>query len=330
MPLLYESLVDSEPVDTVFLRALESAYIVGKSPMALAPIEILPQSWSTLGAARNMLGGDASFTANMSEFVRRGGKFVCAEEDVPAGTTKFVFPLSSKDFVLSACHEGMNRSQILYLVMQGLRRVYAANEPVRVAVPHGAESGFDPHTAYDAVTLTEDNMYEYIHGRILSRGEPGEWLHENFYNVFGVSKQRRPGEVTAAALGLELNPDDVVNLKKLAAHRQAQRTAMNCLYFDPDELRKHTGEGGRIVFVGFARAPGILIRRLLEATSKSLDGVVMVLLPFPDTISRAGGRAEIAKYNEAWGREDVTRDELSCRRHEEVYAFFASLFTMIP
>jgi len=309
---------------------LEAAYLAGKAEVLPTPIDNSAQSWCALGAARAILGGDATFLANMTEFVRRGGKFVCADEDVATGKSKFVFSLTSRDLLLPVCHEGMNRSQVLHLVLQGLRRVYANDEVVRVAVPHGAESGFDPHDAYDAATLTEDNMYSYIHGRILPREAPGEWMHENFYRTFGVDKRRRPGQLTAAALGLELNPEDVPDLGKLAAHRQAQRAAMNHLYFDPDELRKYAGEGGRIVFFGFARAPGILVRRLLEATPKSLDGVIMVLLPFPDTISRAGGRADIATANAAWGRQDVTRDELSCKRHEEVYAFFASLFTMVP
>lgn len=328
MSTLREALVDSEPVDSDSLRALEALYIAGK--VVSAPADVSPERlWYTLGSARGILGADERFLADMMEFVRRGGMIACAPESTKPG--EWAFHLRSQDFVLPACHEGMNRSQVLYLVLQGLRRVCATNEPVRVAVPHGAESGYDPHAAYDAATLTEDNMYAYIHGHMLPRGSPGDWLHENFHRVFGVDKQRRPGQVTAAALGVELNPDDYApDLAKLAAHRQAQRAAMKHLYYDPDELRKYTGEGGRIVYIGFARAPGILVHRLLEATSKSMEGVVMVLLPFPDTISRAGGRADIEAHNKAWGREDVTRDELSCRRHEEVYAYYASLFFMTP
>jgi hypothetical protein len=301
-------------------------YIAGKPAALVTVLDVTPHVWFQLGVAHTILGANPQFLADMVEFVRRGGSFVCAPD---AGSWSFA--LRSADFVLPACHEGMNRSQVLYLVLQGLRRVYASNEPVRVAVPHGAESGYDPHAAYDAAALTLDNMYEYVHGVMLPRGAPGDYLHDNFYRVFGVDKCRRPGQMTAAAMGLELNPDDdAPDLGKLAAHRQAQRAAMNRLYYDPEELRKYTGSGGRIVYVGFARAPGILVHRMLEATSKSLEGVVMVLLPFPDTISRAGGRAEIDACNKAWNREDVTRDELSCKRHEEVYAHYASLFTMTP
>ena len=35
-------------------------------------------------------------------------------------------------------------------------------------------------------------------------------LHENFYQLFGVEKSRRVGQLTCAAAGLELNPPDRV------------------------------------------------------------------------------------------------------------------------
>jgi hypothetical protein len=44
----------------------------------------------------------------------------------------------------------------------------------RVCVPHGAESGFDPYQAYK--DLTDETMYGYLHGRMLPRGSPGEWV----------------------------------------------------------------------------------------------------------------------------------------------------------
>lgn len=46
--------------------------------------------------------------------------------------------------------------------------------PQHVCVPHGAESGFDPYQGYR--DLTEDNVYTYIHGRLLPRSTPGEWV----------------------------------------------------------------------------------------------------------------------------------------------------------
>ncbi len=105
------------------------------------------------------------------------------------------------DFLIPACHEGMNRSQvywkgyrpyflllkythfvfvvlcgrqIAYLVMQVQRKGLPPFSPGGVCVPHGAESGFDPYQGFNV--SNEDNMYSYIHGKILPRGSPGEWV----------------------------------------------------------------------------------------------------------------------------------------------------------
>jgi hypothetical protein len=37
----------------------------------------------------------------------------------------------------------------------------------RVCSPHGADSGFDPHSAYEHDSLTLENVYGYSHGIIL-------------------------------------------------------------------------------------------------------------------------------------------------------------------
>lgn len=44
----------------------------------------------------------------------------------------------------------------------------------RVCVPHGAESGFDPYQAYE--NIDDDSIYGYLHGKLLARGEEGEWV----------------------------------------------------------------------------------------------------------------------------------------------------------
>ncbi len=44
---------------------------------------------------------------------------------------------------------------------------------IRVALPHGAEGGFDPHQRY--CDMTEDNYFEYLHGPIL-RPVDGDWV----------------------------------------------------------------------------------------------------------------------------------------------------------
>ena len=57
----------------------------------------------------------------------------------------FTVHIRPEDFVIPVCHEGMNRSQILYLVFQARKQGYTLPGLERVCVPHGADSGFDPH-----------------------------------------------------------------------------------------------------------------------------------------------------------------------------------------
>lgn len=173
--------------------------------------------------------------------------FAPSEGDVKS-RRNFSVHIRPEDFVIPVCHEGMNRAQILYLVLHGLKRVLVPPDcPRRVCVPHGAESGFDPYQAY--ANLTEHNVYGYIHGRMLPRGAEGDWvcvvslsvwfvsaqsrdlvgfvqLHENFFSIFGVEKARRVGSITWEERGYMLNMlDDGITdqtLQLLSSGRSAQ------------------------------------------------------------------------------------------------------------
>jgi hypothetical protein len=43
-----------------------------------------------------------------------------------------------------------------------------------VGKPHGAEGGFDPHSAYKDVD--DSNFFNYLCGKILPPSEPSEWV----------------------------------------------------------------------------------------------------------------------------------------------------------
>jgi hypothetical protein len=81
--------------------------------------------------------------------------FAPPEADCQAGTpgTEFSVHIRPEDFIIPICHEGMNRSQVLYLVLHGLKRGYTLPGQERVCVPHGAESGFDPHAVSAVMQL---------------------------------------------------------------------------------------------------------------------------------------------------------------------------------
>ncbi len=86
--------------------------------------------------------------------------------------------IQPSDFLIPMCHEGVNRSQILYLALVGLlRRAQPDLDEVRVAVPHGAEGGFDPHPPAEA-PLTEDTAFNYINGIVRPRdpADTSQWV----------------------------------------------------------------------------------------------------------------------------------------------------------
>jgi hypothetical protein len=64
--------------------------------------------------------------------------------------------------------------QIMYLALHSVKRALDSDGTPRVALPHGAESGFDPHQGFS--DLNEYNALEYLHGVMLPRGTPGEWV----------------------------------------------------------------------------------------------------------------------------------------------------------
>lgn len=59
--------------------------------------------------------------------------------------------------VFPVCSAGENRSQVLYVVATELQRLLPT---LQVVLPHGAESGYDPHQISDE--LNEKNFIEYL------------------------------------------------------------------------------------------------------------------------------------------------------------------------
>ena len=99
--------------------------------------------------------------------------FAPLEEEVTS-RHNFVFHLRPDDLAIPICHEGMNRSQLMYLALHGAKRGHVHPGNARIAVPHGAESGFDPYQAY--ADLRGDNVFGFLHGVCLPRGQGGDWV----------------------------------------------------------------------------------------------------------------------------------------------------------
>jgi len=272
-----------------------------------------------------------NLTHVLDEVTSLGGYVVIGpDEDEHTIDPSFKIVIGANDFVIPMCHEGMNRSQVLSLVLETLKTFYFVKSKFD-ANPHGAESGFDPYKAHK--DLTPDNWFGYIHGKILPRGSKGEWMHDCFYEAFGAEKSQRIGEEVAGSTMLNPSEDDLDgSLGATAIARTAQRLAMDDLLYDADNLRAQTGPTGKVIVICFCRAGGIFMERLLEvnkARGKSLDNIYVVCLPWADTISRAGGKSEIEKYGELTGKL-VSREFINVKKHIEVFNAYASLLVPAP
>jgi hypothetical protein len=110
-------------------------------------------------------------------------------EDVTADPGASQLWITANDVVIPMCHEGVNRSQVLYLVLVGLLRRAGVARP-RVTNPHGAEGGYDPYIV-PPEGLNEDNAFNYVNGVTppYKQGDPSNWvrtLHGAFVLFGGV------------------------------------------------------------------------------------------------------------------------------------------------
>jgi hypothetical protein len=282
--------------------------------------------------AMSMIGTTSDFESLISQFISQGGEYIISPLIEEVRTLKnFEIHIRPDDLVIPICHEGMNRSQVMYLVANALKSQIKCEK--NVSMPHGAESGFDPHSAFTG--LDGDNWYGYIHGNIIpfNPSNMSDWLTKCFYQKFGVDKSRRIGQTECETAGLVLNPTDEdyseTSFAKVSHDRTMQRKIMDNLLYDSDKLKSCTGTSGRVVVLAFCRASIIFLKRLLEVSgNKDLSNIVIVSLPYPDEISRAGGKTECAKYKEVTGI-DISRDALNQIRLEEVFDFYASILKLV-
>lgn len=258
-------------------------------------------------------------------FTACGGTFVVSPSlDAVRELHHFEIHTRPGDFFVPICHEGMNRSQVMGLVLNSISD--------RVSKPHGAESGFDPYQSYH--DLNNENMYGFIHGHMYPLDHPigsTDWLNRCFYETFGTEKQKRIGHDECESLGLTLNPSENgdVDFTKLAQHRSEQRRIMDKLLYNSDILNSYTGKNGRVIIITFCRASSIFLRRLLEVSrEKNLSNIVIVCLPYPDTISRAGGSDQLKAHFAKTG-ESITREHINCSHLQEVFAFYSSLIQRV-
>jgi hypothetical protein len=265
-----------------------------------------------------------NFQDNVAKFTGRGGSYYVAPllKSTFEAEAPFKIHFYKGDVLLPVCHQGINRSQIYFLALQATAKQCGMEETVCISRVHGAESGLDPYQRYAGVT--NENWFQYHADVILPRTAPGEWLHQNFYGVFGVDKTKRIGEECAA--DKQINPledgsDD--NWSKISRDRTALRQQMDRILFDTKTLKRYRRTAsGKVIFFCFMRAGDIMLRRLLEVSADCTD-ICIVALPWGDSLPQAGGSADIEKYFQTHGVVK-DRDFLSKRHHVSMFQLYCS------
>lgn len=253
-----------------------------------------------------------------------------------AGATLYfsppVFPIHPTDEVSVACHQGTNRSQVAFLALLGAFKAMGVANPWRqLWLPHGAETGFDPHPA--APETTEENWVAYINDKPSPPDSP-DILTVGYQAAFGRHRARLVGEEQLSVLK-HLNPtqtgvQDAAEFRAVTADRATARGHFDAYYWTP---RPRLRSSGRRVFIMLGGSAGIGLRRLLEvaaARHARLDGVVIVALPLPDSINLATSdhfvRARLAAMGAAGGGPEPARRALATEAYVAMLRTFVGVF----
>lgn len=254
----------------------------------------------------------------------------------------------ASDQVLPVCHEGVNRSQVLHVLLRGIKRALTGDTSgPGVFSPHGAESGYDPHVGFEHLDM--ESVFEYTHGVVLGPESEGEWIHKVFVDVFGRARYPRFGsqlapEGTSTLLNLDPTEFGSTGFDRLERDRKSFRTYFDNhfwsrqvprlssnLVMEPKGLPEPVGvppdSDPRIIFFCFMRASTIAMRRLVQVCKyhdTDLRNVYIVALPHGDPTTGAGGREEVESASKHRGRP-VTREELTAEAYEALLATFAKV-----
>jgi len=220
------------------------------------------------------------------QFSNRGGKFVVAPKSDELLKDNFIIGIKPSDRIFAICPDGLHRSQILYIVLLGLKRLLGNEE--NVFLPHGALFGFDPFAIQGNLHTLE---YKYIPPQ--SQNDKGVFLQ-----TFGQEKVQRIGEVICGSpSSLNFDKNEEENVIK-------QRTAMR-EYFDTQYYRIPSNTKERSLFFVFGSAVPIVLERIMEINSQEeLSKCYVYAFPF-----------DVQAFKKP-----------SQRSLENLYRFYASLF----
>lgn len=217
------------------------------------------------------------------------------EEPIP------VFQLRENDIILPMCHEGLNRSQLMYLSAM----IAGQNKRMNVCNPHGAKGGFDPQKKFDNST-DPWSFIEFMHSvsndtpKMAGQKKQEDDLHKRFKEILNVDKRNRVGlhEINALkheneqefnlAVVNSLEQPDVMEMRQNVVWRGKLYTWFTKYYYNPTEIRSAVGAASsRVVYLCFAKAFGIACSRLMDANPEAmLQDTHIVSIPWDDPIRK--------------------------------------------
>lgn len=248
-----------------------------------------------------------------SMFVQKGGRIVFAPLlQVDMLKDSFNFAIATNDRLFPVCPDGLLRSQIMYLVLQGIKRKLGVSAGLEL--PHGARRGFDPFVLSDHET---DIQLQYSH---LAAPSSGKDLPV-FQAAFGVDKAPRFGQEVCGNHPLSLpttgksSKHSELELNEIAKHRNRMREYFDIFFYGSFKSAGSSGTassassassasyvtgGGRIIFIVFGSAVPIVIERLTEVNYRfDLTKVTILALPYSsDRLASTDSKPE--DYVAAW------------------------------
>jgi len=175
------------------------------------------------------------------------------------------------------CTDGFLRSQVLYLVLQAVKRRLGTTKGVNP--PHGALSGYDPFILND-ISKELLQHYRFISDAEEINNDSGA-IDKTFDTVFGLSRTSRFGQEKCGP-----NP----NLTLIGVPFPSHHAKNACIksretmrqYFDLYYYRQKTSSKNRAIYCAFGSALSVVIDRLMEVNTLpgTLNHVVIIALPF--------------------------------------------------
>eukprot|EP01130_Rhizamoeba_saxonica_P007155 TRINITY_DN2883_c0_g1_i2.p1 TRINITY_DN2883_c0_g1~~TRINITY_DN2883_c0_g1_i2.p1 ORF type:complete len:406 (-),score=93.85 TRINITY_DN2883_c0_g1_i2:68-1285(-) len=210
-------------------------------------------------------------TSLATSFAEHGGKLIIVPTDTRIDD--FTFAIKPSDIIFPICPDGLHRSQVLYLVLQGIKRMTGSTEGI--ISPHGSIRGYDPYSLdqeadYRFVSTSEDNVHPVT--RI-------------FENTFGQKKASRFGNEKVGP-----NPDlnytrrnggitTPINSTVVSKLRESMNEYFSLYYY------KAKPSSGRCIYMAFGSAVPVVLRRIMESnTAQELQAANCYVLALPWTV----------------------------------------------